>query len=864
MTASTTERPALRRPRGPIERPRLMKQLDAAQERILLLSAPAGYGKTTLARQWAKTVQRVAWVACTPAHRDIVVLAEDVAAEVERLGGARLADFQTYLRARPNPQRAARDIAAALAKRVNEARVQWLIVDDYHELAEVPEVADAFAILVERIDARVMIASRVRPDWATSRRALYGEIFELDRETLTMDPEEAAAVVGGARGRERLLEQAKGWPAVLALAASPRAPEAPAESVPDTLHQYLAEELFAAATPTLRDRLIEMALLPETSRPALRSRWADADETIEHAREIGFLTASDEPELHPLIREFLLLKLRTEPEGECRARTAIAACEKAGAWSRAFELILRFELFDLMERTLERAYRPLLSRGRIETLARCSAVLAQRSVGFPPAVVDLIDAEVALRVGEFVLAASLAERAERRFEVGHPLRPRAAMVRGQSAWGVFEPRRAEIAFRDVLAGHSTHADIGEALYGLALISLHEEVPIPSDVVGLLKARRDNSPTDLVRWASVQLLHQRIIAGYPARPEIEEALRERVRCEDPRMRTSIVLNASYAYALRADFPRALELALTALSEVEELGLTFARPHIDAVLASVNVGLRRFTHAHRHLERLDAYVEEHPNAHHEINRQIVRAEIALATGAPEAAVAAIPDVIPKDTPSTTGELFGIAAISHAVCGDRREAIANATCADGASTAVEVRALAATARAILAADAGDEVGAQGAIHIARTFGMWKALLVGLRASQPLLLATASNASARRELAWLFRRTNDFGLARRASIQLPAAQDPHAVLSPRELEVLSLIAKGFRNRDISAALVIADSTTKVHVRHVLEKLGVRSRAEAAARYADLLSYADNADRIERESSRSRPNSKSSRRPKR
>jgi DNA-binding NarL/FixJ family response regulator len=38
-------------------------------------------------------------------------------------------------------------------------------------------------------------------------------------------------------------------------------------------------------------------------------------------------------------------------------------------------------------------------------------------------------------------------------------------------------------------------------------------------------------------------------------------------------------------------------------------------------------------------------------------------------------------------------------------------------------------------------------------------------------------------------------------------------------------------KNRDISRALFIAESTTKVHVRHILEKLGVRTRAEAAAR---------------------------------
>lgn len=58
----------------------------------------------------------------------------------------------------------------------------------------------------------------------------------------------------------------------------------------------------------------------------------------------------------------------------------------------------------------------------------------------------------------------------------------------------------------------------------------------------------------------------------------------------------------------------------------------------------------------------------------------------------------------------------------------------------------------------------------------------------------------------------------------------DPFGELSDREREVLALLAEGLRNREIAARLVVSEATVKTHVRHVLEKLRFRNRAEAAA----------------------------------
>ncbi len=63
------------------------------------------------------------------------------------------------------------------------------------------------------------------------------------------------------------------------------------------------------------------------------------------------------------------------------------------------------------------------------------------------------------------------------------------------------------------------------------------------------------------------------------------------------------------------------------------------------------------------------------------------------------------------------------------------------------------------------------------------------------------------------------------------PRATDAHPVeaLTTRERELAGFIARGLSNRDIAAAMVISEGTTEVHVKHILSKLGFRSRAQVA-----------------------------------
>ena len=147
------------------------------------------------------------------------------------------------------------------------------------------------------------------------------------------------------------------------------------------------------------------------------------------------------------------------------------------------------------------------------------------------------------------------------------------------------------------------------------------------------------------------------------------------------------------------------------------------------------------------------------------------------------------------------------------------------------VEVRVLAAAAIALASVEDGDESAALDLINIATELGVWDPVVCALRTSQSLAALLASQPHLHPLLQDIYARSNDLGLARQAGFRTRSTLSPDQLLTPRELEVLELIARGMRNREIASALFISQSTAKVHVRHVLEKLGVRTRAQAVAR---------------------------------
>jgi LuxR family maltose regulon positive regulatory protein len=833
--AGAAQPTVVRRETRIIERPRLIKLLDETDARTILLLAPAGYGKTTLARQWAKTLNGAIWVTLTAAHTDVAWLAVEIAEAIDGEDGPASRAISEHIRARANPQRASRELGAVLAGRLGRRDTQWVVLDDYHEISPSTEAEELIATLERDGGARILVASRVRPQWASGRRFVYGEVLEVGRAALAMTETEAAEVLGNKRSSLRLSDQAAGWPAVIGLAAAADKTVLPQETVPEALHRYLAEELFNRASAELREALFALALRGSAT-PADEFSDSDSDGLVAEAEILGFNSSDTGFELHPLLREFLLEKLIARSDAIQRVTAAVGASLAGGAWDQALALVLRFGLNDLVEPTVAVCFKPLARSGRLATLTTFATSVQDNTRSSSPST-NAILAEAAFRDGNFDLAVDYVDAAKSGLTPDHPLASRVSAISGQVSFLQADFSSAEHSFR--LAGDfaTDERDSAEAAHGLANASIFGEKTTAAATVETLRKVRSRSPIDLMRFISSEIA-LRLLGGHQAglsgNLHIDAARLALSRVEDPRVRSNVTYMIASALTQQANYEDARNWLNEFFATAEEFGLEFAMPYANWTLAQVAIGQKRFGEAERALQSIEDTAARTREDHHLLNAKSLRARLLLQNGEPEEALQCVANAAAMPLiPSWKGEYLATRALVLACLGDvaasrKAQSLANTT-----SAALEVRGLVLAARAIAALS--DPRGSQGRtsslIETADSLEIWDPVVCALRSAPALGDAVAGNVELRSRLEALYLRIGDLALARRAGFRTRANAAPRDVLSPREFEVLGLIACGYKNREISKALFIAESTTKVHVRHVLEKLGVRTRAEAVAR---------------------------------
>jgi DNA-binding NarL/FixJ family response regulator len=110
---------------------------------------------------------------------------------------------------------------------------------------------------------------------------------------------------------------------------------------------------------------------------------------------------------------------------------------------------------------------------------------------------------------------------------------------------------------------------------------------------------------------------------------------------------------------------------------------------------------------------------------------------------------------------------------------------------------------------------------------------LLVTSYRAVPEMFAILSRSQSANDVRELVRRVGDEDIAHLLGSSMSNESDAVALLTPRQHEVYELLREGLTNREIARLLVIAETTAKLHVQHIFDKLGVRSRRTIAVRAA-------------------------------
>ena len=270
---------------GTIPRAALVNKLRAARGvTVAVVSAPAGYGKTTLLAEWERRDERpFAWLSLDEAENDPTVFLTYVAAALDRVQALDPDVFEALSGSRSSLQ----NIVARLGQSLASLRAPIVVaLDDVHVL-HAPACIDALAVLIEQLPAgsQLVLASRTAPRLPLGRLRAEGRVLEVGPGDLSLNVREAQALLAGAGLKlaghevEALTRSTEGWPAGLYLAAlslrdvEGRSPVRRRHSGRRPLHQRLLPPRPAREPARGRDRVSHARLGPRPHvRLALRPR----------------------------------------------------------------------------------------------------------------------------------------------------------------------------------------------------------------------------------------------------------------------------------------------------------------------------------------------------------------------------------------------------------------------------------------------------------------------------------------------------------------------------------------------------------------------------------------------------------------
>lgn len=391
-----------------IERPRLLAQMEHSRDkRLVLITASAGYGKSTLISQWCQILQErgecIAWLTLDENDNDPVRL-------FTYLSYALVGETQPL----KTEQNISRNELEQLVIRFTAEGPATLFIDDLEAVSN-PDSLQLLDQLQQLLPAggQLVIASRNKPAWGLAKLKMQGGLLEMDERMLRLESDEVRQVSSLATSRRidsaqvgRLVEKTEGWIAGVRLALLCLAETDDTHQWVESLNgetaeitEFLAVEMFRHLEVEQQLFLLKVAVAQRISAPLCEhlTGLPDAQTQLHSFCRRGLFVQPIDNEhhwfrIHGLVRQFLLRRLKQQmpqrlPELHRRAAQWFAAHDSK---VEAVHHAIAAEDFELASQILAVVSHRLLKRGQLHTLCDLAGRIPTSALAVSPVLmVDL-------------------------------------------------------------------------------------------------------------------------------------------------------------------------------------------------------------------------------------------------------------------------------------------------------------------------------------------------------------------------------------------------------------------------------------------------------------------------------------------
>jgi len=277
-----------------ISRPRLIKLLSSWDNRLTIVSAPAGFGKTTILSEWARAMDHnISWLTLDEGDDDPQLFWVHFinAIQVCRPGSGKAALELLQAYGGPSSQLPPKSCLTALINDLLEEKAHLtLILDDFH-LVRDRGINSDLQFFVDHMPAQfhLVFSSRARIPFSLGRLRVKGQLLEISADDLRFTPQEIALfakrVIGGKLGEKdisALETYSEGWAAGLQIAAIALRKDDP-ESVPlvsrgyEHMVEYFMEEVLSSHQEDIQSFMLETSILERLNAPLCNAVTARGD-----------------------------------------------------------------------------------------------------------------------------------------------------------------------------------------------------------------------------------------------------------------------------------------------------------------------------------------------------------------------------------------------------------------------------------------------------------------------------------------------------------------------------------------------------------------------------------------------------------